>query len=129
MPNLPPYFKSIFSALLALGAAIISVLTTLQIVHWSSSQTTLVGTATAATITFIGALLAHFYPNTKQESVALAATFTAVFSSVLALGTGFTWWHLDAEPTAALVSFVASFIGIGSSVFARQKVVAKVTGS
>lgn len=129
MDGLPQYFKSVVGALLALAAATIGVITTLSLVHWSSSQTTLVSTAAAAAITFIAAIWAHFDPRTKREPVALAATFTALVSAILALGTGFAWWHLNAEQIAALVSLVTAFIGIFTALVARNNVVAGMPGN
>jgi hypothetical protein len=123
-----PYIKSaVVGGFLALEAAVISVLTTLNIVHWSATQTTLVSTTAAAAITFLGAIVAHLWPGTKQETVALAATFTALVASILSLGTGFQWWHLTAEQVASLVSVVTAFIGISSALVARQFVTAKTT--
>lgn len=120
--------KTIAGSVTALAAAVIAVLTTLNIVHWSSSQTTLVGTATAAAIAFVAAAYKHFQRGTPKQPVALAATFTAMVSAILALGTGFAWWHLTAPQIAALVSLVTAFIGIGTALIARQHVVAGITG-
>jgi hypothetical protein len=122
-----PYIKSIVGGFLALAAAVITVLTTLNIVHWSSAQTTLVSTAAAAAITFLGAVVAHLWPGTKQETVALAATFTALVAAILSVGTGFNWWHLTAEQVASLISVVTAFLGVSSALIARHFVTAKTT--
>ena len=59
---------------------------------WSAAQTALVTAEAAAVTGFITALVAHLKRGTKQEPVALAATFTATVSATLALGSGFGWW-------------------------------------
>ncbi|MDQ6777428.1 MAG: hypothetical protein M3071_14690 [Actinomycetota bacterium] len=114
-------------ALAPLAASVITFLTTFGIVHWSGSQTTLVSTEVGAIIGLLSAAVAHFWPGTKKEPVALAATFTAAVSATIALGTGFAWWHLTAKQATVLVTLVTALIGVGSAWFARSKVNAIMT--
>jgi hypothetical protein len=109
----------LFLALAALATAGITVLTVFDIVHWSKAQTALASTEAGAVVAFLAAVTLHFLPTTKNEPVALAATFTAAISATLALGTGFLWWHLTANEVSALVAVVTAVIGVGTAIGAR----------
>ncbi len=124
---MPALIKNLLVALGALAVAVIGVLTSFSLVEWSAAQTTLVTAEAGAIIGLVSALLAHFWPSTSKEPVALAATFTAAVSATLALGAGFSWWHLTAEQTSALVSLVSAVFGIGGAVVARSLVTADTT--
>ena len=119
---MPILVKNLLVALGVLAVAAIAILTSFSIVDWSAAQTALVTAESGAIIGLLSALLAHFWPATSKEPVALAATFTAAVSATLALGTGFAWWHLTTEQTSALVSFVTAVIGIGGAIVARSLV-------
>jgi hypothetical protein len=121
---MPTLVKNLLVALGVLAVAVIGVLTSFGIVDWSAAQTALVTAEAGAIIGLLGALLAHFWPDTSKEPVALAATFTAAVSATLALGIGFAWWHLTAEQTSALGSLVSAVIGLGAAIVARGLVTA-----
>jgi uncharacterized membrane protein YgaE (UPF0421/DUF939 family) len=104
-------------------------LTVFKAVDWSAAQTALMTAETAAVIGFITAVVAHLTPGTSKEPVAIAATFTAAVSATLALGTGFGWWSLTAQQTAALVGLLTAVIGVGTALFARQYITAGVTST
>jgi uncharacterized membrane protein YeaQ/YmgE (transglycosylase-associated protein family) len=101
-------------------SAVIAVLAAFGVVHWTAAQTTLVTTELGALGAFAAALIAHFWPGTKKEPVAVAATFTAALTATIALGTGFAWWHPTAAQTSALMSLVTAVIGVGSALIARS---------
>ncbi len=125
---MPAKVKTLFIALAGLATAIIALLTTFQIVHWTASQVTLVSAEAAAVIGLACAVTMHLLPSTKREPVAVAATITAAVSATLALGTGFGWWHLSAEQIGALVGVLTAVVGVGSAILARQ-MVTPTTGS
>ena len=124
---MPYHVKALLVALGPLAAATIALLAAFSIVTWSASQTTLVATEAGTIIGLASALVAHFWPGTKKEPVALAATITAVIAATIALGTGFDWWHPTAAETSALVSLVTAVIGVGSAMIARSHVTAAQT--
>jgi uncharacterized membrane protein YbaN (DUF454 family) len=124
---LPTHAKTVITSVGALAAAVIGVLTSLGAVHWSGGQTSLVSAETAAAIAFLSAVVAHIWPDTKKEPVAVAAAFTALVTTTLTLGTGFSWWSLDKEQLSSLTAVVASSLGLGSALFARSKVTAGST--
>ena len=126
---MPPNLKAVFAALAAVATAVISVLTVFEVVDWSAAQTALVTTEAGALLGLTAAVTAHLLPGTKQEPVALAAAITAFLSATIALGSGFDWWEMTAEQTAALVSLVSAIFGIGLAWLARSQVTAEVTDS
>jgi hypothetical protein len=83
--GMPPLVKNLLVALGILAVAVIGILTSFSIVEWSAAQTTLVTAEAGAIIGLLSALLAHFWPATSKEPVALAATCTAAVSATLAL--------------------------------------------
>ncbi len=109
-------------ALVPLAAAGITLVTTFGWVHWSAAQTALVGTEAGAAIGLISATVAHFYPDTPKEHVAVAATLVAWISASLALVSGFGWWILTQDEISALGALVTAVIGVGGALFARAKV-------
>lgn len=117
--------KPLLATLGGLAIAVIAVLTTFNVVSWSAAQTALVTAEAGAVIGLVSALVAHFWPGTQQEPVAVAATFTATVSATMALGAGFAWWTLTTDQTAALVGVVTAVIGVLTAVIARGQVVAK----
>jgi len=108
--------------LVALVAAVIAVLTIFQTVDWTPAQTTLVTTESGAALGFVWAVLAHFWPGTQQQPVAMAATFTALASATIALGAGFEWWHWTGEQLAATNGLVTAFVGVGTALHAHNVV-------
>lgn len=119
--------KPVIGAIAALAASIISLLTTLDAVHWTTTQTSLVSAESAAVIALVTAVIAHFWPGTAQEPVAVAASFTAFVLATLTLGTGFSWWSLSKEQISALVAVLSAAIGLGSALIARSSVKAPKT--
>lgn len=124
---MPSCVKTLLATLGGLAVAVITVLTTFSIVSWSAAQTALVTAEAGAIIGLATALVAHFWPGTQQEPVAVAATFTATISATMALGTGFGWWSLTTDQTGALVGVVSAVIGVLTAVLARNQVQAKTT--
>ncbi len=124
---LPTHAKTVITSIGALAAAVIGVLTSLGAVHWSGAQTSLVSAETAATIAFLSAVVAHIWPDSKKEPVAVAAAFTALVTTTLTIGTGFSWWTLDKEQLSSLTAVVSATVGLGSALFARSKVTAGST--
>lgn len=120
-----PTTTAIIGALGTLGVAGITLVTVFKVVDWSAAQTALVTAEAAAVTGLLTAIVAHLWPGTSKEPVALAATFTATVSATLALGAGFAWWSLTEQQTSALVAVVTAVLGVGGALFARQHVVAK----
>ena len=114
--------KSAVTALGGLAASVIVVLTAFTIVDWSASQTAFVTAEAGATLGFLAALLAHRKPGTPTEHIALAGTFTALVTSTLALGTGFEWWSLTQDQSAALLGTVTAIVGVTAAMRARGKI-------
>jgi hypothetical protein len=127
LPSRDP--KTVLAALGVLAATATVFLTTFTVVDWSAAQTALVTAEASAVLGFVAALVAHFKRATAKEHVALAGTFTAVFSATLALGTGFGWWELTQEQTGALLGMLTAIIGVTGAMFARQHVTAEITPS
>ncbi len=118
---------AVVAAIGTLAVATISLITSLGAVTWSAAQISLVTAETAAVIAFVTAVLAHFWPDTQKQPVAVAGTFTALVTATLTLGTGFAWWTFDQDQSSALVSVVSAVIGLGSALIARNAVTAKGT--
>ena len=109
-------------ALGILAGAVITLVTVFGIVHWSAAQTALVTAEVVAVSGLLTAVLRHVKSDTPKEHVAIAATFTALVSATLALGTGFGWWHMTEQETAAFVGVVTALIGVGTAILARRRV-------
>jgi hypothetical protein len=121
--------KAVVGALGTLAVALLTIVTVFKAVHWSAAQTALVTAEAAAVTGFVTALVAHRMRGTKQEPVAVAATFTATVSATLALGSGFGWWSLNEQKTSALVGVVTAVLAVGGAMFARDRVRAHVSSS
>jgi hypothetical protein len=110
-----------------LAAAVIVWMTAFQIVSWTDFQTALVMAETAALIGFFGALVGHFWRDSSQEPVALAATFTATLAATLALCNGFGWLTWSQDQVTAVLGVFTTFLGVGTAFFARHRVEARTT--
>jgi hypothetical protein len=119
-PALPSQVKAALAALATLAAAIITLLNVFSAVHWTAAQTALVTTEVGAVVGLLSAVVAHLWPGTAKEPVAIAATITALVSATIALGTGFAWWSWTQEQTTAVVGLVSAIIGVGGALFARN---------
>jgi len=110
-----------------LAAAVIVWLTAFQIVSWTDFQTALVTAEAAALIGLFGALVGHFWRESSQEPVALAATFTATLAATLALCNGFGWLTWSQDQVTAVLGVFTAFLGVGTAFFARSRVQADTT--
>jgi hypothetical protein len=119
--------KPVIGAVAGVVASVISLITALDIVHWTAAQTSLVSAESAAILAFIAAVTAHFWPGTSKEPVALAASFTALVAATASLGTAFTWWNISTAQTSALVGVLSAAVGLGTSLIARSVVTAGKT--
>jgi hypothetical protein len=81
-----PRPKTVVAALGAPAVPTITIVTVFNVVHWSAAQTALVTAEAASVAGIVTALVAHFKPGTSKEPVAFAATFAAIVSATLALG-------------------------------------------
>jgi hypothetical protein len=126
-PFMTTQATAVVAAIGTLAAAIIGLITSLGAVDWSAAQISLVTAEVAATIAFLTAIITHFWPDTKKQPVAVAATLTAFLTATLTLGTGFAWWSFTAAQASALVAVVSSIIGVGSGLIARNLVTADKT--
>jgi hypothetical protein len=124
---MPPKIKALLTALTLLAGALISVLKAFHVVHWSAAQTTLVSTEAAALLAFAAALIAHFWPGTKQQAVALSGTVTALVAATLALGPGFAWWKLTGAENSAIIGLASAVVAVASALTARTQVTAQIT--
>jgi len=120
----PNFIKGLLSALGILAVATPPFLAAVG-VDWSSAQTALVTAEAVAATALVSALVAHFWPATKEEPVAIAAAFTAWATATAALITGFGWWDLTEEEVAAVLSFVTAVVNAIGAVFARGNVTAE----
>lgn len=123
----PDFRDKLLAPLAGLITAVIAVLTVFETVHWTSAQATLVTTEAGAALGFLWAVLAHLWPDTQQQPVAVAATFTALASATVALGAGFEWWHWTGEQMAAVNGLVTAFVGVGTALLAHNAVRADTT--
>ena len=110
-----------------LAAAVIVLLTAFNLVTWSDFQTSLVTAEAVAVIGLFGALVGHFWRDSAQEPVALAATFTATVAATLALCNGFGWLTWTQDQITAVLGVFTAFLGVGSALFARSLVTAEST--
>ena len=126
-----PRFSAValITALGILAGAIITLVTVFEVVHWSAGETALVTAEVAAIAGLFTAIFRHFKSGTPQEHVAVAATFTAAVSATLALGTGFGWWSMTEQETAALLGVITALLGVGTALFARLRVTAVETAT
>lgn len=123
----PPKIAGLLTGLTALTGAVIGLITSFNIVHWTSAETTLVATEVAAFWALVSAVTAHLWPDTKEQPVAVAGTITAFVSATLSLGIGFAWWQLSQSQNASLIGLVTTIVAVGSTLVARSTVTAKPT--
>lgn len=117
-----PETKTIAAALAGVVALLIATVTSLHVVTWTSTQTTVVSLAATAGVAFVVAVIAHFRPGTASEPVALGATLTGLVAAVLALGNAFGWFALSAAEIGSIMSAVVVIVGGGTAAVARQSV-------
>lgn len=125
---LPTKIGASLAGLAVLTGAIVGIVTSFEVVHWTPAQTTLVGTEVAAFWAFAGALAAHLWPETKKQPVAVAGTVTSLVAATLSLGIGFAWWRLTEAQNASLISLVTAIVAVVSALVARTTVTAGTTG-
>lgn len=123
--KLPDGIKGLLGGIGGVAVAVITLLTVFNAVSWSDGQTALATTEAAAVVAFLSACVAHFWPRSKQEPVALGGTFTALVAATLALMSGFDVWTLTQAQVSALVGLVTALIGVGTALFARSQVTAQ----
>lgn len=121
--------KAVGGSFGALVLASITIVTVFKVVEWSAAQTALVTFEGAAVAGFFTALVAHLRVGTSKEPVALAATFTAMVSATLALGSGFGWWSLTEQQTSAVAGLFTALLGVGGALIARQHVTAETSSN
>jgi hypothetical protein len=124
-----PNPRTVLGALGTAAVAVITLLTVFETVDWSAAQTALVIAEAGALAGLMTALVAHLKPETPEEPVALAATFTATVAATLALGSGFAWWNFTEQETSAVGGVVTAVLGVGGAWLARQRVKAVKTPS
>jgi hypothetical protein len=118
--------RNISAAWLVLANAVLTMLVGTGVVDWSDAQVALVYAEVNTVSALLLALYLHFYPDTKREPVAVAASLTAVAVSTTALLSGFQVWHLNDAQNALVVSVVSALVALVATAFARQQVVAEV---
>lgn len=123
--KLPDGIKGSLAGLGGVAVAVITLLTVFNAVHWSNGQTGLATAEAAAVVAFLSACVAHFWPGTKKEPVALGGTFTALLAATLALMSGFDVWTLTQAQISALVGLVTALVGVGTALVARSRVTAE----
>ena len=126
-PPVPPKIAAALAGLTVLTGAVIGLITSFNVAHWTSAQTTLVATEVAAFWALAAAVTAHLWPQTKKQPVAVAGTVTAFVSATLSLGIGFAWWHLTQSQNASLISLVTAIVAVASALVARSTVTAGTT--
>jgi len=119
---LPPWAGALLAGLTVLTGAVVGILNSFNVVHWTPAQTTLVGTEVAAFWACAAAVAAHVWPKTQKQPVAVAGTVTALVSTTLSLGIGFAWWHLTQAQNASLIGLVTAIVAVASAVAARSAV-------
>ena len=119
------WVKALLAALLAVAVAAITLLQVFSIVTWSASQTSLAIAEATAAVGFLTALVAHLWPGTKKEPVALGGTFTALVAATLAVLSGFDVWKLTQDQVSALIGLVTAVIALTTALVARTKVKAE----
>lgn len=132
LPSNPAIFPVKIAALLAAltvtTGAMIGLITSFEVVHWTPAQTTLVGTEVAAFWAFAGALAAHLWPDTSKQPAAVAGTVTSLVAATLSLGIGFSWWRLTEAQNASLISLVTAIVAVVTALVVRATVTAGTTG-
>jgi hypothetical protein len=126
-PPVPPKIAALLAGLTVLTGAVIGLITSFNVAHWTSAQTTLVATEVAAFWALAAAVTAHLWPQTKKQPVAVAGTITAFVSATLSLGIGFAWWRLTQSQNASLISLVTAIVAVVSALVARSTVTAGTT--
>jgi hypothetical protein len=110
-----------------LAAAVIVWVTAFELVTWSDFQTALVTAEAVAVIALFGAVVGHFWRDSAQEPVALAATFTATVAATLALCNGFGWLSWTQNQITAVLGVFTALLGVCAALFARSRVTAQPT--
>jgi hypothetical protein len=121
-PKVPDWVKGVIAGLGGLSVALITLLVTFGTVDWSSTQTGLATAEVAAVVAFASACVAHFWPTTPKEPVALGGTLTALVAATLALVSAFNLWRLTQDEISALVGFVTALLAVGTALVARSRV-------
>jgi hypothetical protein len=124
---LPTRIEVLLTALAALTGAVVGIIASFELVHWTAAQMTLVGAEAAAFWAFAGAVAAHVWPDTKKQPVAVAGTVTALVAATISLGMGFTWWQLNEAQNASLMALATAIVAVGSALIARNTVTAVKT--
>jgi hypothetical protein len=117
--------RNISAAWLVLANAVLTMLVGTGVVDWTEAQVALVYAEVNTVSALLLALYLHFYPDTKREPVAVAASVTAVAVSTTALLSGFQVWELNDAQNALVVSVVSALVALVATAFARQQVVAE----
>lgn len=124
-PILSPKIEVVLTALAALTGAVVGVIASFELVHWTPAQMTLVGAEAAAFWAFASAVTAHVWRgNPKKQPVAVAGTVTALVAATISLGIGFTWWQLNEAQNASLMALATAIVAVVSALIARGKVTA-----
>jgi hypothetical protein len=124
---MPSLVKGLLSALGILAIATPPFLAAIA-VDWTSAETGLVTAEAVTAVALVSALVAHVWPATKEEPVAVATAVTAWATATLALVTGFGWWDLTEEQIATVLSFVTAVVNAIGALIARGQVKAQTTG-
>ena len=126
-PPVPQWTAGVLGGLAAVTGAVLGLLTSFDIVHWTSAQTTLIAIEVAAFWALAGAVTAHLWPQTKRQPVAVAGTVVAFVSATLSLGIGFAWWQLTQSQNASLISLITAVVAVAAALAARSTVTAGTT--
>jgi hypothetical protein len=120
--KVPDKVKGVLVALGGVAVAVITLLVTFRAVNWSPAQTGLATAEAAAVVAFVSACVAHFWPGTQKEPVAVGGTFTALVAATLALMSGFNVWTLTQDEIGALMGFVTALLAVVAALVARGQV-------
>jgi hypothetical protein len=126
-PPVPSWVAALLAGSATVTGAVLGLLTSFNVVHWTPAQTTLVAAEAVAFWALAGAVTAHVWPQTKKQPVAVAGTITAFVSATLSLGIGFAWWQLTQSQNASLISLVVAIVAVVSALAARNAVRADTT--
>jgi hypothetical protein len=114
--------KTLTAGLGGLVALLLTMLVSLDVVHWTGPQQALVSAEALTLIGFVVAVYAHFRPETSPEPVAVAGSFTALVAATLSLLAGFGVWHMTTNQQDAVMAFVLSAVTFVAAFFARRVV-------
>lgn len=114
--------QAIGAAFVVVGNAIITMLITTGVAHWTDPQKAAAFVEVNVVVAMVIAIYAHFDPATSKEPVALASTFTALVTATLLLLVAFAIVHWTRAQVDTIVGTTTAVVALVTLLLARNSV-------